>query len=345
MKEQFINKVCGNMTGIIDENQLLYLKNVMYSHLDYYNITSQKNEVAHYTNDDEIINMFIVAKKIDGLSDRSLKNYSSTLKKYLHMYIQKPVSMFTKDDLRMHFARRMIDNPQISKCYINIERRIFSSFFSWLTINEYIQKNPMVAVKNIKVDKVIKEPYTEREIEKMRDYLTGEIRKHKTKNNRWLKCVRDLAIFEFLLSTGCRVSELTGAKLSDLSLKNKECKVFGKGSKERVCYLNELATIRLEEWFEARGEDGTPYVFVGTDNRRMKLEVSGVGTMVRAIGKKVGVKAHPHKFRRTCATTLLNKGMPIEQVKIVLGHNQIDTTLIYAQTNKKTVKLNHEKYM
>lgn len=348
MKEEFINKVCGSMASIIDGNQLAFLRNILYSNLDQYNLVPVKNEIVEYTSDDDILKMFIVAKKIDGLSDKSLYFYSSTLQRYLHMYIKKPVSQFTKDDLRMHFAKRMIENPDISKVTINNERRIFSSFFTWLFINNYISSNPMVAIKNIKVDKIIKEPFSEMEIEKMRDFLVEESRKEFSQKRQKQVAIRNLAIFEFLLSTGCRISELTGAKLKDLDLHNKECKVFGKGSKERICYLNALSVMRLEQYLEVRGESKSPYIFIGYNGKKEHgdtLDKGAIECMIRDVGNQLGIKAHPHKFRRTCATMLLNKGMPIEQVQIILGHNQLDTTLIYAQTNRKTVKMNHEKYM
>ena len=345
MKDEFVNKVCGFMASAVDETQLSYLRNVLYAKLAEYEIRTSKNEVALYTEDGDVVKMFLLSKKIDGLSDRSLKTYNDVLKTQLHRYIQKPVLQFTKDDLRMHFARRMLDSPNLSKTYINHERRVFSTFFNWLNINGYVNGNPMSAVKIMKEDYVLKEPFEEREINKMRDWLVEDTtKKHKTKAQDYAS-IRNLAIFEFLLSTGCRVSELSGAKLKDLDLRNKECKVFGKGAKERICYLNDITVMRLEHWLRVRGEDDVPYIFINCNGSKSQYKVSGVEIMIRKLGKELGINAHPHKFRRTCATTLLNKGMPIEQVQIILGHNQLDTTLIYARTNNKTVKMNHEKYI
>ena len=336
MKERLIEILLVNLEDRFTPNQLIDIKNTMYSVFQNIDFIPVKNELTIFENTDEkLIQMFLVAKKIDGLSERTLHNYGYTIRNQLRLYINKPIDRITKDDLRLHFAKRMLDNPNISKTTINNERRYFSTFFRWLHDNDYISSNPMTAIKNIKEDRIIKEAFTDEEIEKMREYLSAQENKYLNNSKKdYFKAVRDSAIFECLLSTGCRVSELSGARLNDLNLIRKEMKVFGKGSKERVCYLNSKACMKLEKYLSLRIDDN-PFVFVSTFSPYNQLLKSGIEIMIREIGNVCGVKAHPHKFRRTCATNALNKGMPIEEVQIMLGHNQLDTTLIYARVKEK----------
>ena len=152
-------------------------------------------------------------------------------------------------------------------------------------------------------------------------------------------------LLEVLLSTGCRAGEITGAKLCDLNLEKREMKVVGKGNKERVCYLNVRSAMKLKEYLNYRNKD-SEYIFTPVLTSDLeKINVSCLEVMIRNLGKKLGIEAYPHKFRRTAATVALNKGMPIEEVQIMLGHEQIDTTLIYAKVKNSNVKSSHEKYM
>lgn len=351
MRDKLINNILLQMGDCLDTYQLQKLRTVLTINLNDYDLTPHKLELTTFVhNDEDIIKLFLVNKKIEGCADRTIQLYGNTLKANLHLYIKKSCLEFTKDDLRIHFAKRMIDNPQLSKVYLNIERRVFSSFFSWLFINEYIPKNPMLAIKKIKEDKVIKEAFKEEEVERMRECLNArEVLAYKKSKTQQIIALRDSAIFEFLLSTGCRVNEVSTAKLSNLDLYNREIKVLGKGSKERICYLNTKSVIKLQNYLEARGKDKNPWLFASYSHgagQHDNIQTSKIEVLVRNLGRECGIdKCHPHRFRRTCATWALNKGMPLEEVQEMLGHDNIETTTIYAKTNKKNVKASHEKYM
>ena len=348
MKDRLINNILLQMGDCLDTYQLQQLRTVLTINLNDFDLKPHKLEITtNVQKDEDIIKLFLVNKKIEGCADRTIKLYGNTLKANLHLYIKKSCLEFTKDDLRIHFAKRMIDNPQLSKVYMNIERRVFSSFFSWLFVNEYIPKNPMLAIKKIKEDKVIKEAFKEEEVERMRECLNAREVNAK-RPTQILIALRDSAIFEILLSTGCRVTEISTAKLCNLDLYNRELKVLGKGSKERICYLNTKSVIKLQKYLEARGRDKNPYVFASFAHGagyHPNVQASKIEVLVRNLGRECGIeKVHPHRFRRTCATWALNKGMPLEEVQEMLGHDNIETTTIYAKTNKKNVKASHEKY-
>lgn len=350
LKDEIINRVICSMK-MLNGEELTILRGVLLVALDGVELVRSKNEIStDILDDNELIQRFLIQKKIDGLSKRTIDYYRVTLEKWLHFYIKKSVLEWTRDDVRMHFARRMIDYPDVSKVTINNDRRNFSSFFTWLMDEGYLRNgNPMKAMKKIKVDKVIKEPIPDDQIEVMRDKLAEKKSANKVGTKMWLKVVRDQAIFEFLLTTGCRIGELTTAKLKDLDLERKEIKVFGKGAKERVCYLNTLSVLRMKQWLDARKNIDNEYIFVAVDKtkgKHQRLKISGVEIAIRRLGRECGFEnIHPHRFRRTAATTALRKGMPIEQVQLMLGHEQIDTTMIYAKTDTKNVKYSHDKYM
>lgn len=348
MKDELINTLMITLNSMFSVEQLQTIKNTLVVLLQNYDVIPTKYELTTNVFDDEkLIQMFLIAKKIDGSSDGTLRLYGTELRRLLHKYIKKSVVEFTKDDIRLHFAKRMIDNPNLSKTSLNNERRYFSSFFSWLVENDYIDKNPMIAVKKIKEEKVIKNPLSEEEIEKMRDCLAQRENNAKEGSKDYIKHVRNSAIFEFLLSTGCRVTELCTAKIKDLDLHDREVKVLGKGSKERICYLNAKSSIKLEKYLKIRNSE-SPYIFapIKTSFEMERLDKSIIEVMVRELGKECGIeKVHPHKFRRTSATMALNKGMPIEEVQVMLGHEQMNTTMIYAKVKQKNVKASHEKYM
>lgn len=350
LKDEIINRVICSMK-MLNGEELTILRGVLLVALDGVELVRSKNEIStDILDDNELIQRFLIQKKIDGLSKRTIDYYRVTLEKWLHFYIKKSVLEWTRDDVRMHFARRMIDYPDVSKVTINNDRRNFSSFFTWLMDEGYLRNgNPMKAMKKIKVDKVIKEPIPDDQIEVMRDKLAEKKSANKVGTKMWLKVVRDQAIFEFLLTTGCRIGELTTAKLKDLDLERKEIKVFGKGAKERVCYLNTLSVLRMQQWLDARKNIDNEYIFVAVDKtkgKHQRLKISGVEIAIRRLGRECGFEnIHPHRFRRTAATTALRKGMPIEQVQLMLGHEQIDTTMIYAKTDTKNVKYSHDKYM
>ena len=157
--------------------------------------------------------------------------------------------------------------------------------------------------------------------------------------------VRDRAMIDFLLSTGIRVGELVRLNIDDIDFSERECVVYGKGDKERKAYFDAKAKIHLMNYIESR-TDNNSALFVSLNKPHNRLTESGVELRLREMGKKVGVeKVHPHKFRRTMATRAIEKGMPIEQVQKILGHEQIDTTLRYAMVNQNNVKLSHRKYI
>lgn len=278
----------------------------------------------------EYLRRFIALKTIKGCTPKTIKRYEADIGKAL-MRINKPVPQITTNDIRAYLARREY-NDNVCRVTLNGELLCLRTFFQTMRKEEYISRDPTEKVERIKTPKVVKKPFTEIELERLR----GGCRNAK-----------QLAIIEVLYSTGCRVSELVGIDKCDLN--GDEVLVHGKGQKDRICYLNARAQVALKNYLSTR-TDALPTLFPGenicTHVMTPRIGVSSVESMVRRIGKRAGVEgAHPHRFRRTAATTALRRGMPIEQVSKMLGHEQITTTQVYADADQNDLKRSHERYL
>lgn len=217
-----------------------------------------------------------------------------------------------------------------SKVTIDNIRRILSSFFAWLEDEDYILKSPVRRIHKVKTGKSIKETYTDEELELMRDNISEP---------------RDLAIIDMLASTGMRVGEMVLLNKDDINFEERECVVFGKGDKERIVYFDARTKMHLQKYIDSR-TDNNPALFVSLSSPHDRLKISGVEVRLRELGRTLGItKVHPHKFRRTLATMAIDKGMPIEQLQQLLGHQRIDTTLQYAMVKQSNVKMAHRKYI
>ncbi len=326
MRNRLMNQVIEKMQ-FLNDRDVDFLKNVLVSVLNDYDVQPVKNEIVVYDTESnyKLLGMFLVAKKVEGCTDRTIGYYKTTITAFLNK-TNMPLAEVTADNIRFYIAKRSIED-KISKTTQDNELRNLRSFFSWLTAEEYIQKNPTLKIKAIKKEKRIKKPFTELEIEKLRNACTTK---------------RDLAIIDTLYSTGCRVTELTGMNIVDIN--GDEIIIFGKGEKERIAYLNARAIHSLNEYLKER-TDNNGALFVTLNKPHNRVKTHTVEKIVRDIGRKRDIAAYPHKMRRTTATLALERGMPIEEVQKMLGHEQISTTTIYAQSSKSAVKGDHKKYV
>lgn len=329
MKEQLINDVVQSMLPYLDNRQLQELRRALRYALQGKAILE---ELVDREQDEEenrkLTELFIAAKRVEGCSEKSLKYYSVTIATMLGA-IQKDIRHILTDDLREYLTDYQI-KKHASKVTIDNIRRILSSFFSWLEDEDYIVKSPVRRIHKVKTTSSIKEIYSDESLESMRD-----------------NCVtmRDLAIIDMLASTGMRVGEMVLLNREDVDFHERECIVLGKGDKERPVYFDARTKIHLKQYLDSRIDDN-PALFVSLKAPYNRLKIGGVEVRIRELGLRLGIKkAHPHKFRRTLATTVIDKGMPIEQLQTLLGHARIDTTLMYAKVKQSNVKLAHRKYI
>ena len=330
MKNEIISEITRKMLPYLDNAQMERLQDVLVHCL--WSVQIQPNEENSEpqpteTNED-LLHMFISAKRVEGCSNKTLRYYETSLLR-LFKEINTHVTHIRTDDLRNYLSDYQ-EKTDCSKSNIDNIRRIMSSFFTWLEDESYIIKSPVRRIHKIRSTQTVKETYTDESLETMRDQCG---------------CIRDLAMIDMLASTGMRVGELVRLNIKDIDFENRECVVFGKGSKERPVYFDARTKIHLKNYLASRTDDN-PALFVSLLSPHNRLEISGVEVRLRKLGRRLGItKVHPHKFRRTLATRAIDKGMPIEQVQQLLGHAKIDTTMHYAMVSQNNVKISHRKYI
>ena len=326
MIANLINQVLQAMSKTLGNQEIERLKDVL-------EITFSNVEIFEKTGSDAAIDMsviktFLSAKRVEGCSEKSMRYYESTIRNALAT-VGKNVRDVTTDDLRQYLDEYQ-QRSGASRVTVDNIRRILSSFFAWLEEEFYIVKSPVRRIHKVKTGKVVKETYSDEALEMMRDSC---------------ETTRDLAMIDILASTGMRVGELVKLNRSDIDFQNRECIVTGKGNKQRIVYFDARTKIHLQNYLRER-KDTNDALFVTLLAPFNRLQISGVEIRLRHIGKDLNMtKVHPHKFRRTLATMAIDKGMPIEQVQHLLGHQSLDTTLQYAMVNQANVKMSHRKFI
>ena len=322
MIENIISDVLHRMINDITPEQGRQLETALYVVLDKYNISEKSTSVATVeVSWQEDLQRFIDRKRIAGKSEKTLERYGYIMNRVL-AYINKPISKVTEGDLN-DFIEKYKRFRSVSNTTLEGFRLCISSFFSWQHERGYIQRNPARGVDPIKCPKRIKKAYSDEDMEKIR---------------RQCEHIRDMAIVEFLYATGVRISELCALNRDDVKITSREIVIYGKGAKEREVYLTPVSCMYLSAYLYQRDDDN-PALFVGLKSPHRRLEAGGIRAMLSKIGRDTGIeKVHPHRFRTTLATNLIKKGMPVEEVKVLLGHEKIDTTLLYALVDKSKVK-------
>ena len=326
MKQNLITEVVQGMLPYLNNAQTEKLQEVLAHALFGYEVA--KTDKDENVSEQNLVDLFLSAKRIEGCSEKSLKYYESTILAMLDE-LHKEVKQINTDDIRSYMTEYQA-RKKSSKVTIDNIRRILSSFFSWLEDEDYILKSPVRRIHKVKTGTNIKETYSDEALELMRDNCTE---------------LRDLAMIDMLASTGMRVGEMVLLNRDDINFNERECVVFGKGDKERIVYFDARTKIHLQNYLQSRTDDD-PALFVSLQAPHSRLSIGGIEVRLRQMGKRLGLnKVHPHKFRRTLATMAIDKGMPIEQLQQLLGHKRIDTTLQYAMVKQSNVKIAHRKYI
>lgn len=328
MKQKLINTILQGMLGTINNAQLQKLKKVLETTLERYFDNDTDSNLSINESNQKIISSFISSKRVEGCSEKTLTYYKNTINNFLNL-VNKRIQEIETTDIRNYLTEyQKLHNS--SKVTIDNMRRILSSLFSWLENEDYILKSPVRRIHKIKSTIIVKDTYSDEALELMRD-----------------KCseLRDLAMIDMLASTGMRVGEIVLLNRKDINFNERECVVFGKGSKERIVYFDARTKIHLKNYLNSR-IDNNPALFVTLKSPYNRISIGGIEARLRQFGARIGLKrVHPHKFRRTLATIAIDKGMPIEQLQQLLGHKKIDTTLQYAMVKQNNVKLAHRKYI
>ena len=325
-------EILEKMSDVLNNDQLMELNRVLNNEINRISLHFKKEDInINYEIENEYaVKDFFKAKKIEGCSNRTIDTYKKIFKSFFK-YISKHYTQITSDDVREYLVYYQSIND-CSNVTLDIHRRSLNSLFNWWHNNEYIFINPMIRIKKIIGQKQVKKAFTAYEIEKLRFTIDHED-------------MRTRAVFELLLSSGIRIGEMIRLNISDIDFNNLTFIVKGKGNKERICYFDEKAKLYLIQYLKSRNDE-SPALFVTKKRPHSRICDASHERILRELGKKAGIdKVHPHRFRRTCATRAINRGMPLEQVQQLLGHESISTTMVYVNVDKNAVKLNHKKFM
>lgn len=327
MYEQFKDQFITALSGSFSTEELRTIGNYLDIAAQNYTISKKETDLVVYEQEiPKTVEIYMVSKKISGLSEKSLYLYLMVLKDFFRT-IQKQPEKVTANDIRIYlFQYQKLHG--ISNRTLDCRRTIICSYFNWMAAEEYICRNPAINILPIKYERKHKKSMSQLDLEKVR-----------------LACntKREKAIVEMLYSTGCRVTELERLDISDINFETKEVTLFGKGSKHRISYLNARAEVALQDYLKTR-EDNNPALFVYERKPHGRLKKSGIESIIRKMMERTsGVTTHvtPHVFRHTTATTALDRGMNIVDVSKMLGHRRLDTTMEYITTNSDSVKRNH----
>lgn len=271
----------------------------------------------------ELLTAYLQAKEIEGRSQKTLNRYSYMLEKMI-TGIGAPITKVTVFHVRTYLMSER--KRGLSDASLEGVRSIMSAFFGWLLKEGLIKLNPMANIGTIKCQKQVKEPFSRLEIELIKQAC---------------ETCRERAIVSFLQSTGCRIGEVCRLDKEDIDLQTFECKVLGKGNKERIVYFSPVTAMELERYFKER-TDSDPCLFAGIKGR---LTEQGMRAFLKRIEKRCGVpNIHPHRFRRTLATNLIDRGMAIQEVAYILGHDNLNTTMKYVYIEQSNVKSAYQRY-
>ncbi len=321
-----VQKVTEALQERTNEETLTLIQDVLIMQLNDYEVMDRCTEVAVRDDSAErILKKFLATKRVEGTADSTLHRYAE-INRELIRYFGKPLGDITTYDIRFYLSVRR-QSGRVSNCTLDGMRRCYSSFFGWATAEGLINSNPCAALARIKTRRTVKKPYSSSETEKIR---------------KACNTTRDLALVDFLYATGCRVSEVARLDISDVDFEGMECVVLGKGNKERRVYLTEVAAMHLQEYLDTR-DDSCEALF--TTRRGKRLGKNGIEALVKKLGKRAGIEnVHPHRYRRTLATNLLDRSMPIQDVAAILGHVDLKTTQIYCYISQANVKAAYCKY-
>lgn len=326
--ERKIMEVLRRMQTVINDEQIGELKNVL--NMVFAGCELVENTELRVVDRSWVTDLedFLMSKALEGKSPETINRYRYELNRMLS-YVNKGVSDILPGDIsgymRMYKRIRQVSNQTLKNV-----RTVYSSFFAWLRDRDRIRKNPMILVEDIKVECMIRKPFSDEERERMFRACTN---------------LRDKAMLEFLYSTAVRVSELARLDRKDIRFGTKDLIVYGKGSKERRVYLNDRTNMYMREYLQSRTDD-CPALFAGIIAPHNRMTKAGIEDTIRRIGRRAGVeKAHPHRFRRTALTNALNRGMPLQEAMILAGHAKPETTMRYCTVDQEAVQYHHKKYL
>lgn len=332
MYEKFKNQFALSLSSSYGKEDIEVILRKLDSISYNYEISQKETSVMLYNYEiPEMVKTYLVCKKVEGVAEGTLYNYGKTLENFFFQ-MQKSPDKISPNDIRVYLYNYQ-ETKHISNRSLDKIRQMICGFFTWANSEGYLERNPTITIKPIKYEKKERQPMSQIELEYIRQSCNT---------------LREKAIVEFLYSTGCRVSELCGVKISDIDWNNKSVHLYGKGKKHRTSYINAKSEVSLLAYLKTR-TDNNEYLFVSERKPHGNLKKDAIEKVIRQISKRasehIKKPISPHIFRHTFATTSLNNGMPVEDISCLLGHENISSTMIYSKISLDNVKNNHKKYV
>jgi len=323
--DEVIIKMVGKLTLEFPQINQLKVREIIEEVLYRYDVVPQELSLVTGGDTEEKLQIYLVCKKLDGLSTRTLKNYENNILIFSSM-LKKSLATVTTMDMRMFLAQRC---KNLMPSSTNTQINIMKSFFAWLFQEEYIPKNPMLKINQTKEPIRLREALTVDEI---------EILRQKCEN------LRERTLLEFTYSTGCRLSEIVGVDKDSINFQDKTLKVIGKGNKERVVCFNTKAKYLMQEYILSRNDDN-PALFITSKSPHSRLGGRSIERLIKVIATRanLGKAIYPHLLRHSIATHLLAGGMSLHSVQKLLGHSDPKTTQIYAETSLENVVYEYKR--
>lgn len=328
MKQQFVDQILMHMSESLELSQLGQLRHVLYAALENYDISTRCCDVA--TNDstaEEHLKMYLASLMISGRSQKTVAAYQYHLR-HMIQYMNRPLSMITTEDLFTYLSLYKLKHRS-SNTYMKLKQTVIHGFFAWFVKKRLLPSNPAEGLDSIKIEKKIRKPLSLEEMERLRSSCD----------------LLDRAIIETLYSTGMRVGELIQLNRDSISWASGECVVLGKGNKERMVYMSDTGMYHLRKYLASR-TDSNPALFVSSRNPHGRLDDRQIRRHLASVAAAAGVDhVYPHRIRHTTATNALNRGMPVQELQQLLGHESLDTTMIYAEVAPYSVRNSCRKFL
>lgn len=326
-KQEVITSILQRMQPALTESQYTQLRDTLAIVLHPIVILDEKAEVIVYDGfNEQVVRQYLGTLLVEGKSKKTIERYQLIVRMMLEFF-GKSVKEITTNDIRYYLAFYQ-EKRGVSGTTLDGMRRVIAAFFNWLEAEDYIYKSPARRVARIKKDTKQEKEFTESEMELLGMACEND---------------RDRAMLEFLYATAARVSEVAKINISDVDFKNKIVLLHGKGGKDRIAFFTDKAMLYLQKYLETR-TDTNEALFISLKKPYTRVTKSSIEQMVSKLGEKAAIrKVHPHRFRVTRITVLVNRGMPLQDVQEIAGHSDINTTKMYYRANAERVKYEYMK--
>lgn len=267
------------------------------------------------------------------LSDNTIASYKNDLKTFDTFFKSKILNITTEDIQK--YLKHIKDLTARSIAH---QITVINSLYQFLISDGYITKNPCENIKNPKITKKLPTYLTEEEIDKLLDINLVNAYAYRNK-----------AMLELLYATGLRITELLNLKLNDIDLHNALVRVVGKGKKERIVPINDIAIkyvrIYVNEYRKELLKDKiNDYIFISNASTQMTRQGFFKIIKTECKNKLITKEISPHTLRHSFATHLLSNGADLRIIQDLLGHEDISTTQIYTHVVNESLKKDYEHH-